>query len=70
MIVGLRFYNNGESIELIAETDAEKALLGFVAEDQRRRWKIASGFNYQPAGVERIVLEPDKAVGQLESERR
>jgi hypothetical protein len=67
VIVGLRFYNNSESIELIAETDAEKALLGFVAEDQQRRWKVSSGFNYRPAGVERVVLE---RVGQLESERR
>jgi hypothetical protein len=52
MIVGLRFYNNVESIELIAETEAEKALLGFVAEDTQRHWKVSSGFNYRPAGVE------------------
>jgi len=69
MILGLRFYNDGESIELIAETEAEKALLGFVAEDQQRRWKVSSGFNYRPVGVERVVLERVVDVGQPESER-
>lgn len=69
MIVGLRFYGGTESIELIAETEAEKALLGFVVEGKERRWKVSIGFNYRPGGVERVVLERDSNVGQLESEQ-
>lgn len=57
MIVGLRFYNDGPSVEMIAETDAEKALLGIVAENSNRRWKCSPGYDYRPSRVERVVLE-------------
>lgn len=57
MIIGLRFYNDGPSVEIIAETDAEKALLGIVAENSNRRWRCSPGYNYRPSGVERVVLE-------------
>lgn len=62
MIVTLRFHSDREpSVELVAETDAERAILGFVAESTKRRWKCAHGFDYRPGGVERVVLEAEKS---------
>lgn len=58
MKTALRFPSNGEpSVEIVAETDAERAILAFLAEGLDRRWQCAPHYHYRPGGVERIALE-------------
>lgn len=61
MLITLRFHSDRQpSIEIIAETDAEKAILAFVAESKKYRWKCSHGFDYRAGGLDRVVLEVEK----------
>jgi hypothetical protein len=56
--ITLEFYGSGEpSLELTAETPAEKAILAFLAEGYSRRWKCSPAFSYRAGGVDQIRLE-------------
>ena len=51
------------SIQLQGETDAERAILGFLAEGRGRRWKVHPVFDYRPGGVEALTLYVDVEPG-------
>lgn len=53
----LAFPGSGEpSITLLAETEAEKAILAFLAENQTRRWRSSPAYPYRAGGISQITL--------------
>lgn len=57
MRIALRFHGKAQpSVEFGAETDAEKAILSFLAEGYDRRWKAAPQYSYRPGGLADLTL--------------
>jgi len=56
------------AVELLAESDAEQAVLGFVAENRERRWRSSPSYPYRVGGVSRLRLEieptPEQEAGR------
>lgn len=57
MNIELKFSGKEQpSIQLQGETEAERAILGFLAEGRDRRWKAHPVFDYRPGGVAALDL--------------
>lgn len=57
MRMTLNFSGGGKAtIDLRAETDAEKAMLAFLAEGKQKRWAAFLSYNYRAGGCEQIQL--------------
>ncbi len=53
----LRFNGNGkQQIELVAETDAEKAILAFLSDGYDKRWEASPRYTYRAGGVDSVTL--------------
>lgn len=57
MKITLRFHGNAtSSVSFEAETDAEKAILAFLAENPERRWQADPSHSFRPGGVAHLDL--------------
>lgn len=73
MIVTLRFHGEGkQTIEIIAQSDAEKAILAFMAENSQRKWKVARPYSYRPGAVNAVELVelPDEETPYFERDNQ
>lgn len=57
MRITLRFPGQAEaSIQLSAETDAERAILAFLAEGGEKRWIASPAYSYRAGGIADLTL--------------